>query len=92
LGCEGILHVQISSFMPRDETSVALLEERQITLPTLFVHGLEDELVPLESGKELAKCFSKGEMVVHQGAHFVPTCSGQNKQSMVKFLEEATDP
>lgn len=88
-----LLVVQISSFMPRDEAYAALLDgrKRQIPLETLFIHGLEDQLVPLERGKELMSSFSAAGILVHHGAHFVPTCSGQIKQSVVKFLEDATE-
>ena len=83
--------MQISSFMPRDETYAAPLDghKRQIPLKTLFIHGLEDQLVPLERGKELMHSFSAAGILVHHGAHFVPTCSGQIKQSIVRFLETA---
>lgn len=70
-----------------------MLDERngQLSLPTMFIHGLTDELVPLERGKELMHGFSEADCLVHGGAHFVPTCTGQIKQSMVDFLERALE-
>lgn len=83
--------VQISSFMPKDERYADLLDRKcmQIGLPTLFVHGLQDELVPLAQGEKLSGSFSNGTMLVHHGAHYVPACSGEIKQSFVKFLDAA---
>ena len=77
--------------MPRDERYADLLdkEHMQIGLPTLFVHGVEDKLVPLAQGEKLSGSFSNGTMLVHHGAHYVPACSGEIKQSVVKFLEAA---
>ena len=85
--------MQISSFMPRDERYAELLdkERMQIKLPTLFVHGLEDQLVPLAQGHKLSNTFPNATMLVHHGAHYVPACSGKIKQSFVRFLEEAMD-
>ncbi len=85
--------MQISSFMPRDERYSELLdkERMQIRLPTLLVHGTKDQLVPLAQGKKLSSTFPNGTMLVHEGAHYVPACSGEIKQSIVKFLEAATD-
>ena len=85
--------MQISSFMPRDERYADLLdrERMQIGLPTLFVHGLEDKLVPLAQGERLSGSFSNGTMLVHRGAHYVPACSGEIKQSVVEFLDRAAN-
>ncbi len=85
--------VQISSFMPRDERYAELLdkERMQIGLPTLFVHGSEDQLVPLAQGEKLSGNFLNKTMLVHHGAHYVPACSGETKQSIVRFLVAAAD-
>ena len=63
----------------------------QIELPVLFVHGSEDELVPLAQGEKLSGSFSNRTMLIHRGAHYVPACSGEIKQSIVKFLDEAAN-
>ena len=73
--------------MPRDERHAESLERMQIGLPTLFVHGVEDELVPLARAEELFSKFSNGTMLKHHGAHYVPACSGEIKQTVVRFLE-----
>ena len=76
--------------MPRDQAYGQQLGSGghdKIALPTLLVHGEADELVPLERGKQLAASFLAGSLQVHGGAHCVPTCSGQIKAMIVKFLE-----
>lgn len=61
-----------------------------MSVPTLFIHGSADELVPLERCQELQATFAEGsyEMLEHPGAHFVPTCTGTVKQQIVQFLDK----
>ena len=57
-------------------------------MPTLFVIGDADTLVPPERTLELAATFdpAAAQELRHPGAHMLPTCSGAIKAAMVEFL------
>jgi fermentation-respiration switch protein FrsA (DUF1100 family) len=75
--------------MPRDPSFAGIIQAAHLDLPTLFIHGTADELLPLERSLELQMACEPGSftLVTHPGAHFVPTCTGQVKQQLVSFLD-----
>ncbi|KAL4518337.1 hypothetical protein Ndes2526A_g01226 [Nannochloris sp. 'desiccata'] len=83
--------VLIGGFMPRDGSCAAVIKETApLQQRSLHVTGEKDELVPTERSEELWKSFEEKYRTVysHGGAHMVPTCSGEFKKAMVKFLDE----
>lgn len=79
--------------MPRDERYADLLqshnEQGGISIPSLFVAGDNDGLVSFERTSQLMSCFAPQHthLYRHPGAHLVPTCSGEFKQTLVWFLD-----
>lgn len=84
--------VFIGGFMPRDVNYAgAITRAAPLGVRSLHVSGKKDALVPPERSAELWGCFEEDLRSVyeHPGAHMVPTCSGEFKQAMVEFLDEA---
>ncbi|KAM3575761.1 hypothetical protein VYU27_002380 [Nannochloropsis oceanica] len=92
--------ILVGGFYPRDKEVGEGLREGGPTVPTLFVGGEADFLVPLERTRELMGCWAKeggreggGEdgrvkLHVHGGGHFVPTWKGLFKEEVVRFIEK----
>lgn len=78
-----------AGFLPRDPEYAALLENAKVDVPTLFVMGQSDALIPPARSHALMDTFDQrtADMFEHPGAHMVPTCSGEFKQQMVAFLD-----
>ena len=84
--------VLIGGFMPLDGVHASVLRNAApLQLKSFHVTGKKDELVSLGRSTELWHCFREDSRSVyaHPGAHMVPTCSGEFKQAMVAFLDEA---
>ena len=91
--------ILVGGFYPRDEKVGEGLREGGPTVPTLFVGGETDSLVPLERTRELMGCWAEEEggregggeervkLYMHSGGHFVPTWKGEFKEEVVKFIE-----
>eukprot|EP00882_Tetradesmus_deserticola_P004885 GHRQ01005148.1.p1 GENE.GHRQ01005148.1~~GHRQ01005148.1.p1 ORF type:complete len:317 (+),score=116.84 GHRQ01005148.1:352-1302(+) len=77
-----------AGFLPRDPEYAALLESAKVDVPTLFVMGASDALIPPARSHALMDTFDQrtADMFEHPGAHMVPTCTGEFKQQMVSFL------
>ncbi|XP_024938131.1 esterase OVCA2 isoform X2 [Cephus cinctus] len=45
----------------------------KITLPTLHVYGVGDQVIPVEMAEELAELFSNVSRKIHKGGHYVPS-------------------
>lgn len=78
----------ISGFLPRDKSYAEIITAVKPSIPTMFVAGEKDELVPVEKSAALWEHFSIKEVYQHKGSHFVPTCSGEYKAAVMKFLDE----
>lgn len=80
----------ISGFLPRDEAYASKIREAKTCVPSLFVLGTQDQLVPEQRTRDLVAAFDETStaVFVHPGAHLVPTCSGDNKAAMVDFLDQ----
>ena len=85
------LAVLAAGFLPRDASYAAALAVGCPALPTLFVYGEADALVPEERTRGLWEAFAPGAVHrhLHGGAHWVPTCSGNFKQRLLQFFDEA---
>lgn len=78
----------ISGFLPRDKSYAEIITTAKPNIPTMFVAGEQDVLVPVEKSAALWEHFSIKEVYKHKGSHFVPTCSGEYKAAVIKFLDE----
>ncbi|GBF87771.1 hypothetical protein Rsub_00482 [Raphidocelis subcapitata] len=78
-----------AGFLPRDPAYSSLLERARVAVPTLFVLGDADALVPPERTLELVATFdpAAAQLLRHPGAHMLPTCSGAIKAAMAEFLD-----
>lgn len=81
--------IMIAGFLPKDPSFAALVLEARPAIPSLFVYGTADALVPPDRSKQLIEAFDPAHTVVyeHGGAHLVPTCSGAFKQALVTFID-----
>lgn len=76
------------AFLPRDERWAGLLAASPARVPTLFVSGEGDQLVPPERTRALMECFGGSkELLLHPGAHYVPAMKGEMKEQAVAFVE-----
>ncbi|KAG1662004.1 hypothetical protein FOA52_012175 [Chlamydomonas sp. UWO 241] len=82
--------VLIAGFLPRDPSFCALVTAARPSVPTLFVYGTSDALVPPTRSQELIAAFdpSTSRVFQHAGAHLSPTCSGAFKTALTDFLDE----
>jgi len=68
---------------------------RQIRAPTLVVHTRGDQIVPLESGRELAGLIPGARMVVIEGRDHIPVAGDRELEQQVpvvaSFLDEDLD-
>ena len=83
--------MQIAGFLPRDSTYSSKLQETKSSVPVLLVHGEADELVPIGRSIDLQRALEHEHGPVsrwdHPGKHMVPSCSGEFKQCLVRFLD-----
>lgn len=82
--------VLVSGFVPHDARYAAVLQANPPRrVQSLHVMGERDRLVPNERGQKLVEAWGGGEVYVHEGGHFVPTCTGVWRQRLVEFVDEA---
>lgn len=62
----------------------------EITVPTLVIHGSEDVVIPLESGKSLANEIPNAELVIIEGAGHIPTLTFPHE--VVEAIERRFNP
>lgn len=64
----------------------------EITVPSLVLHGMDDPVVPIEAGKELAEALPNGRFVSVAGKHlaFIESSRHANDE-IVGFLESVQD-
>ncbi|EWM25507.1 Serine hydrolase FSH [Nannochloropsis gaditana] len=87
--------ILVGGFFPRDEAVGQGVKEGAPRLPTMFVGGAADQLVPLTRTRELMACWDeaeKGWITLHEhgGGHFVPTWKGEFKEDVVRFVDRFT--
>lgn len=82
------LAILAGAFLPRDERWVGLLTASPPQVPTLFLSGEGDQLVPPERTRALMEHFGGSkELLLHPGAHYVPAMKGEMKEQAVAFVE-----
>lgn len=87
--------ILVGGFFPRDEAVGQGVREGAPRLPTMFVGGAADQLVPLTRTRELMACWAEAEegwitLHEHGGGHFVPTWKGEFKDDVVRFVDRFT--
>ena len=82
--------VQAGAFLPRDPQYAQMLTTVPVSIPTLFVSGTNDQLIPPERTHQLAETFDQNcvQKYVHSGGHMMPTCTGEFKRCLQEFLDK----
>lgn len=81
--------ILVGGFVPRDENVAALLSASPPRVPTLFISGEDDQLVPPERSRALMACFGgHTELLLHPGGHHVPSLKGEMKAAVFAFIEK----
>jgi predicted esterase len=82
------LAILAGGFLPRDEAVAAMLASSAPRVPTLFIAGEGDQLVPPERTRALMECFGgTTELLMHPGGHHVPSLKGEMKEAAVAFIQ-----
>ncbi|KAF8055937.1 dfr1 [Scenedesmus sp. PABB004] len=81
--------IAVAGFLPRDPDYAKLLEDAATDVPTLFVMGTADRLIPPARSHALMDTFDQAcaDLYEHPGAHMVPTCTGEFKARLCDFLD-----
>lgn len=74
-----------SGFISGSLVHMSAYEER-ITIPTLHVYGLTDEIIPKDMSESLAAHFKNVEVLEHNGGHYFPA-TAQQKQTYINFFQ-----
>jgi len=75
-------------FLPNDEAVAATLASARPQVPTLFIAGEGDRLVPPDRTRALMECFGgTTELLLHLGGHHVPSLKGEMKEAAVAFMQ-----
>lgn len=87
--CSGLL-LQAGAFLPKDAKYAELLSLNALEVPTLFVYGEQDQLIPPERTQQLISMWNPVcvKQYSHSGGHMVPTCTGEFKQCLRDFLDK----
>ncbi|EDW67700.2 esterase GA18864 isoform X2 [Drosophila virilis] len=75
-----------SGFISGSLVHMSAYEER-ITIPTLHVYGLSDEIIPKDMSESLAAHFKNVEVLEHSGGHYFPA-TAQQKQTYINFFQD----
>ncbi|DBB12823.1 TPA: hypothetical protein ACH3X3_005587 [Trebouxia sp. C0006] len=78
------------AFLPKDPEYAHMMTQAAISIPTLFISGRKDQLIPLQRTEELIATFDPDSIqrYMHDGGHMVPTCSGDFKRCLQDFLDQ----
>ncbi len=81
---------QAGAFLPKDPEYAHMMTQAAISIPTLFISGRKDQLIPLQRTEELIATFDPDSIqrYMHDGGHMVPTCSGDFKRCLQDFLDQ----
>ncbi|XP_012286334.1 esterase CG5412 [Orussus abietinus] len=77
----------ISGFKSRCAPHAPLYNE-EINLPTLYIYGSTDKVIPPEMAEELSKLFINKKTVIHEGGHYVPGKKGIYHDFIVEMLAQ----
>ncbi|XP_022210718.2 esterase GA18864 [Drosophila obscura] len=61
--------------------------EEPISIPTLHIYGLTDEIIPKDMSAALASHFKNVEVLEHSGGHYFPA-TAQQKQTYINFFQD----
>ncbi|XP_067629142.1 esterase GA18864 [Eurosta solidaginis] len=61
--------------------------EESITIPTLHIYGLSDDIIPKDMSQHLASYFKNVEILEHPGGHYFPA-TAQQKQTFINFFQD----
>ncbi|BFF91023.1 esterase [Drosophila madeirensis] len=61
--------------------------EEPISIPTLHIYGLTDEIIPKDMSASLASHFKNVEILEHSGGHYFPA-TAQQKQTYINFFQD----
>ncbi|XP_034113740.1 esterase GA18864 [Drosophila nasuta] len=75
-----------SGFISGSLVHMSAYEER-ITIPTLHIYGLTDEIIPKDMSEALAAQFKNVEVLEHDGGHYFPA-KAQQKQTYINFFQD----
>ena len=83
-------HEQVGAFLPKDPQYAHMMTTQSIGIPTLFISGNGDQLIPAQRTEELIATFDpeSAQRYVHSGGHMVPTCTGDFKTCLQDFLDK----
>lgn len=80
--------MQVAGFLPMDSKYAKILSDTLLDIPVLAIMGETDQFVPVARSQQLIDVLQKTAVVLlHSGAHMMPTCSGNCKQTILGFLE-----
>jgi len=81
-------------FMPRDVQVADRIIQGQPSMPSLHIYGRNDTFV--EGGRTLNLMSQFRDCLTvayeHEGAHMMPTCSGETKATICSFLDQMHQP
>ncbi|XP_030369356.1 esterase GA18864 [Scaptodrosophila lebanonensis] len=78
--------VLASGFISGSLVHMSAYEER-ITIPTLHIYGLTDEIISKDMSESLAAHFKNVEVLEHNGGHYFPA-TAQQKQTYINFFQD----
>ncbi|KAH8383047.1 hypothetical protein KR009_006510 [Drosophila setifemur] len=61
--------------------------EETVSIPTLHIYGLTDEIIPKEMSQSLAAQFKNVDLLEHSGGHYFPA-TAQQKQKFINFFQD----
>ncbi|KAG5671879.1 hypothetical protein PVAND_002049 [Polypedilum vanderplanki] len=62
--------------------------ENKISIPSLHVYGMNDDIIDKEMSKALADCFVNPIVVTHPGGHFFPATAANEKEHYINFFKD----
>lgn len=61
--------------------------EQKISLPSLHVYGMNDEIIPNTYSEKLKDCFANPLFMTHDGGHYFPATVNE-KQTYINFFQD----
>ncbi|CAG9808873.1 unnamed protein product [Chironomus riparius] len=61
--------------------------ENKITIPSLHVYGMNDEIIPNTYSEKLRDAFEAPQFITHEGGHYFPATANE-KQTYVSFFQD----
>lgn len=61
--------------------------ENKISIPSLHVYGLNDEIIPKTYSENLRDAFEAPQFITHEGGHYFPATVNE-KQTYINFFQD----